>query len=53
MSLQITDLELGLKKYTQAITDAENDAEFARIVVEALEKKIAEKKISEVNENGK
>jgi hypothetical protein len=51
MSLKISDLEVGLKKYVQAITDAENDKEFAEMIVEALEKKIEIKKLEEI-ENG-
>lgn len=40
MSLTLKDLEIGLEKYKAAITGAENDKEFAEMVVEALEQKI-------------
>lgn len=40
MTLTKEDLETGLEKYKKAIENAENDREFAQIVVEALENKI-------------
>ena len=49
MTLTKSDLEMGLKKYNQAVIDAENDKEFAMMIVEALENKI--KKMEE-KENG-
>lgn len=55
MSLTIKDLEEGLKKYEQAIENAENDREFAQIVIAALKKEIEEKSIKDTGDglNGK
>lgn len=50
MTLSKKDLETGLKKYEQAIIDAENDKEFAEMIVEALKNKIINTK--EMEENG-
>ena len=55
MSLSLSDLKVGHKKYVQAISDAENDKEFAELVAEALEnkiKKLEEKEIMEMKQNG-
>lgn len=49
MSLTIKNLEDGLDKYEKAIENADNDREFAQLVIKALKAEIERKKELETN----